>query len=211
MIDFLAEHVKPDQIVIADGGSKDDTIQVIEFYIKRGFPITLVQNPMPDSFAEQRNLALSYCTGDWILQIDADETYSKSIKELIEEIRAGQHNEYDGFIFGTAQLIIDENHMCDDGGDLHKRLFKNKPGIKFIGDIHERINLEGNFLQTLRVGLRHYSMLKNDEELKVKGKRYMQWQERSCSAGIPIHNENHFIEAIKRYNKVPYDVPKEWQ
>jgi len=219
MIDFLGEYVKPDEMVVVDGGSTDDTLQVIDFYIKRGFPIKLIENVMPDSFSEQRNLALDNCTGDWVLHIDADETYSKNIVGLVEKVRQGSYEECLGIVFPTAHLIGDERHMNDSGGDVHIRMFKNLPEIRFKGDVHEQLYYNDQTLLGINIRasgdvvLRHFSMLKSQEELILKGKRYLQWTERSQLAGIPItEDEKFFVKAIEnRISQGPLiEVPEEW-
>jgi len=181
--------------------------------------IKLIDNPMPESFAEQRNLALSYCTGDWILQIDADETYSANIRELLKEIKQEKYEDKIGIIFPTAHLILDEYHMNDNGGDVHIRLFKNLPEIEFRGDVHEQLYYKDQLLRELNVissgncVLKHYSMLKNKEDLLVKGKRYLQWTKKSQEAGIPLtEDEEFFTKAIE--NRILQGnlikVPEEW-
>lgn len=226
MLNWLSPMQLIDEAVIVDGGSKDETIDVIKAFKREQdkfnfykMDIKLIENPMPDSFADQRNLALSHCSGDWILQIDADETYSANIRELLQKVKQGWYENYLGIIFPTAHLIQDEFHMNDNGGDVHIRLFKNLPAIKFRGDVHEELYCgdiplrEANIINSGDVALRHYSMLKSKEDLLVKGKRYLQWTKKSQEAGIPLtDDEEFFIKAIE--NRIMQgnliDVPKEW-
>ena len=159
---------------------------------------------------------------DWILQIDIDETYSKNISSLISDIRNDKYNNINGFIFPTAHLIKDQFHMVNGGGDIHIRLFRNLPEIKYVGDVHEGLYLgevlmihnqvECKIIRMASVALKHHSLLKSDEELLIKGKRYMRWAAKSTSLGIAIDSEYWFINSKNNYlNKVMYDVPKEWQ
>ena len=223
MLMFLKEVVRPDEYVIVDGGSKDFTITVIEqFAEKWNLNLKLIQNPMPDSFSEQRNIALDACSGDWILHIDADETYSESIKTLIGSVKSGGYSQIFGFVFPTAHLIKDQFHMLDGGGDIHLRLFRNDRNTWYVGDVHERISWDGkpiingiegfNIIPTNGIALKHYSLIKGNEALILKGKRYVKWLERSREAGIPLTDENHFISA--RDNAVAegkfIELPEEW-
>jgi len=68
-----------DEIVLVDSGSRDRTLE-----IARAAGARVVENPWP-GFAAQRNVALDHATGEWILEIDADERVSP---ELGAEIRA---------------------------------------------------------------------------------------------------------------------------
>jgi hypothetical protein len=68
-----------DEVVVVDGGSRDRTGEVV-----RAAGARLVENPWP-GFAAQRNVALDHASGDWILEIDADERVSP---QLASEIRA---------------------------------------------------------------------------------------------------------------------------
>lgn len=221
-LDWLAEYINPDEIVIVDGGSIDNTLWIINTYIHNGVNIKLIENPMPDIFSQQRNLALSNCTKDWILSIDIDDTYSGNISNLISDIRNDKYSDVNGFVFPTAHLIKDEFHMVDGGGDTHIRLFRNLPEIKYVGDVHEILYLGGlsmihkwdecKIITMDQVALKHHSLLKSDEELLVKGKRYMRWAERSTALGIAIDSEYWFINSKNDYlGKEMYDVPKDWQ
>lgn len=57
-----------DEIIIVDTGSKDRTIE-----IGRSFDAIIYEHPWQGDFSLHRNQSISYCTGDWILIIDADE------------------------------------------------------------------------------------------------------------------------------------------
>ncbi len=57
-----------DEIVIVDTGSTDKTIEIAESFSAKIFHFDWVND-----FSAARNFALSKCTGDWILYLDADE------------------------------------------------------------------------------------------------------------------------------------------
>ena len=68
-----------DEIVIVDSGSTDRTLEICREYTDR-----IVFHPW-EGFVKQKGFALSCCTGDWVLNLDADEEVSP---ELAAEITA---------------------------------------------------------------------------------------------------------------------------
>lgn len=64
----LAQSMKPDEIVIADAGSSDGTVQIIKEYIKKGAPITLVKAPGNRSVG--RNAAIKAAKHEYIAVAD---------------------------------------------------------------------------------------------------------------------------------------------
>jgi hypothetical protein len=69
-----------DEIVVVDGGSSDATVE-----LARARGARVIENPWP-GFAAQRNLALAAATGDWVLEIDADERVSPDLCAEIERL-----------------------------------------------------------------------------------------------------------------------------
>lgn len=77
--DCLASLGFCDQVVVVDSGSRDRTRE-----LAAAAGALVVENPWP-GFAAQRNVALDHASGDWVLEIDADERVSE---ELASELRA---------------------------------------------------------------------------------------------------------------------------
>lgn len=77
--DALASVAFCDEVVVVDSGSTDRTVA-----IARDAGATVVEHPW-SGFGAQRNVAIDHATGDWILEVDADETITP---ELACEIRA---------------------------------------------------------------------------------------------------------------------------
>jgi Glycosyl transferase family 2 len=69
-----------DEIVVVDGGSTDGTVKIAE-----AAGAKVIENPWP-GFAVQRNLALEHSSGDWVLEIDADERVSPRLRASIERL-----------------------------------------------------------------------------------------------------------------------------
>jgi len=67
-----------DEVIVVDGGSTDRTVEMA-----RAAGAKVIENPWP-GFAAQRNVALDAATCDWILEIDADERVSPTLRASIE-------------------------------------------------------------------------------------------------------------------------------
>jgi hypothetical protein len=69
-----------DETIVVDGGSSDHTVE-----IARAAGARVIENPWP-GFAAQRNVALDAASGEWILQIDADERVSPALRASIQAL-----------------------------------------------------------------------------------------------------------------------------
>jgi len=85
LIGLCLEHILSfcDQIVVVDNGSTDNTKEIAKSY-----GVEVYDYPETQQMSDVRNFSLSKATGDWIMQIDADELYPasemKKIREFIE-------------------------------------------------------------------------------------------------------------------------------
>lgn len=70
-----------DEIIIVDGGSEDKTVEIANNYHAK---ITITDNP--PIFHINKQKALDLCTGEWILQLDADEIVTAQLKDEIAKI-----------------------------------------------------------------------------------------------------------------------------
>lgn len=86
-----------DEIVIVDAGSKDRTQEII-----RSFGAKLYFRPW-DNYASQKKHAESLCSGDWLMNIDADEEISPELAvELRKSIEDGR---FDAFKLRIAAVF----------------------------------------------------------------------------------------------------------
>ncbi len=120
-----------DQIVVVDTGSLDGTEN-----IARRFGAEVYSSPWKNDFAAARNVSLSYATGDWILWLDADERLMPESLPLLTELCQPE----------LQPVIYNVNikNLQKDGRNYalsrSHRLFSNRPGMRFSGQIHEQIS-----------------------------------------------------------------------
>lgn len=146
-----------DEIIIVDTGSTDDTVK-----IAKSFGAKVFFHPWNDNFSEARNHCLTYATGDWILQIDADEELEQADIPILKSIV--NNNGYNGVIVAIHSMIK---------GDTHKfyniRAFRR--GTGFYKDIiHEQIVTEGIRLPT-EIRLYHHGYNLDEKKMQFKWQR----------------------------------------
>ena len=161
LIPFLLEKKRPiDEIVILFDEKNGDK-EILEFLLpfnKLPNVQTWRSNDWNDNFADWKNKLNSYCTGDYIFQIDADEMISEYMIQNVYQI-VELNPEIDLFYLpriNTVEGITDEhikvwNWVVNEKGhinfpDWQGRLYKQK--MSWYGKVHERI-IGGNKFSTL--------------------------------------------------------------
>ena len=127
-----------DERIVVDDFSTDRTAE-----IAKAHNAVFMQNRLEGDFSRQRNLGSDRATGDWILQMDADERVTPGLRARIEGVLVGNDNR-------VAYAFTRINNFCGRflryGGDVsHKplRLFR-KGKARFSGDrIHEKLEVDG--------------------------------------------------------------------
>lgn len=124
-----------DQIVVVDGGSSDDTVEVA-----RTCGCCLAVHGF-DTFARQRNRAIDLSRSDWILSLDADE---RPTPRLVDEIhRALARSRYAAYRIPIRSEIL--GRPVRRGGtqdDRPIRLFR-RAAARWCGDVHEVLEVKG--------------------------------------------------------------------
>ncbi len=116
-----------DQIVVVDTGSTDRTPT-----IAADFGAEVHEFAWRDDFAAARNAALEHARGDWILMLDADEEVTPEGREILRaEIR-------DRKVLAYRLPIVDVGRE-EEGCSYVPRLFRNAPGVFYVGRIHEQV------------------------------------------------------------------------
>lgn len=139
------------EIVIVDGTSSDKTVEVARKY---GAKVTVTTNP--PIFHINKQKAIDKATGDWILQLDADEVVSKELADELSSVISNQKSDINGYWIPRKNFFLGRFLM--KGGqypDYTVRLYKKGKGSLPQKDVHEQAVIEGK-IGYLKHALLHY-------------------------------------------------------
>lgn len=127
-----------DEIIVIDDNSTDKTVE-----IARRITDNIIIHSLINNFSEQRNLGLDRASGDWILQMDADERVTKDLRNAISAILE-RRSTLSAFTFRRANNFCGK-FLTAGGENLHRPLrLLRKNKARFSGDrIHEQLTVNG--------------------------------------------------------------------
>lgn len=139
-----------DDIVVMDSGSDDDTVAIAREYTSHVFETDW------QGFGIQKQRALSHARGDWVLNLDADEFVSDTLRQAIQS--AISQKNMSGFRVPIRMQFYGKAMRFSAGPKRHVRLFK-RAGARFSDDlVHEKIVLPaGARIGRLSTPILHYS------------------------------------------------------
>ena len=140
--------VKGLPILVCDTGSTDKTIEIAKKFTDKIFHFKWI-----DDFAAARNYALSKCTADWILFMDADWVLENTIDEVIKTI----DDTHDAFSVKLNASI----------GGFHFLPVLFKRGLTYIGKVHESISPKNKGVSNLEITYYPNKNKKPDRNLNI--------------------------------------------
>ncbi len=153
-----------DEIVVVDAGSRDDTVAICRNYTDKIY----IHEDWP-GFGAQKNRALSYAIGEWVLSLDADERVSPALRKEIEQALASPR--FDAYAIPRLSTYCGRTMRHSGWWPDHVlRLFKRGCGRFSESRIHERLIVTGTCGQ-LHEPLIHESF-RSLEEVLDKVNRY---------------------------------------
>lgn len=153
-----------DEIVIVDSGSTDKTEEIAKKYGARFI------NQKWLGYGKQRNVAIENATGDWVLNIDADEEISPKLAKKLKEIK---ENESEKEVFEINFSSVCFGKKLKHGGwsnQYHIRLFRKDAGRFNTNEVHEEF-LTDKKVYRLKEEIYHHSYI-TLEEYFTKFNRY---------------------------------------
>lgn len=178
LVSFLQSNKREqDEIVILldHSNGKDE---VYRYLLTLPSDIKLYRDRFEGHFADWKNQLTSYCTGDYIFQIDADEIPNiiliKHLPEILEMnpgidvLLVPRVNTVEGL---TQEHIQKWGWVLNDKEwvnypDFQWRIYKNTPDIKWINKVHERLigyKTISNLPQTEDYSLYHPKTIERQE------------------------------------------------
>ncbi len=180
LLPLLIEHKRVEDEIIVLYDEKNGKQEVLDYLL----PFNKLPNVQTwrgmvfvNDFAIWKNKLNGYCSGDYILQLDADELITK---ELIQDLPSviESNLEVDLFVFPRINTVkgITDDHIkrwgwkMDEKGrinfpDWQGRLYKK--GLNWHGKVHEKI-----------IGAKTYSLMPEDDGYCIIHEKTIERQER---------------------------------
>ena len=139
-----------DEVIVLDSGSKDNTVSIAREFTDKVY----TTKPQEwQGYGVQKQRALAKASGDWVLNLDADESVDSELKSAI--ISAMKSNDFDAYRIPIRLHFYHKTMRYSSSPTRHIRLFRRE-GAQYSHDIvHEKIMLP----QQSRVGRIHASIL----------------------------------------------------
>ena len=190
----LAALTWTDDILVVDDFSSDNTRAICERYGVRVFERTL------ESFAAQRNFALSHVQTPWVLFIDSDEHVSPA---LAAEIQEAVHDETIAGYWIPRKNLFNGRWVrhAGWGPDYQLRLFRAAQGrydpTRFA---HETVLLDGPDKHLTEL-LTHYNYT-SVRQFIAKQQRYAQMEARRLWLdGQRVRLRNYILQPLRAFNR----------
>ena len=186
-----------DEIIVLDSGSIDGTLDIAKKYTDKVYSNTNWQG-----YGPQKNLAQSYCNGDWILSIDADERVSPELKNVVQDV-VKQNDQSKAYAVPILPWVF--GRFLRHGGwyPAHKvRLYPRTKAEYGKQRVHEKlIYHESLTIEQLNADLYHFTY-RDMEHYLVKSARYAaEWAgqrslqgKRSSLLNAVLHGTGCFIK-----------------
>ncbi|SFV05229.1 glycosyltransferase [Alicyclobacillus macrosporangiidus] len=199
-----------DEIVIADTGSTDATIDVIKsFAVEHEGLVNFLHYEWKDDFSAARNFVLDHASGDWVLVLDGDEFLEPcNVTDLRSTLKETRH---DGLLVKIRNYT---GSMADIRGEVELdavRLFRSH--YRYVGMIHEQIvepiRRAGGTIGQSNLLVHHLGYLDEYRKIKRKNERNTELLKRQIQS-IRQQDKIHRWHAITNL-LAEYQVAGRWE
>lgn len=135
--------------------------------------------PFNKHFADWKNKLTSFCNGDYIFQIDADELPNETLIETLPDLLS-QNSDCEVFLVPRVNTVdgLTQAHIRQWGWLVNKsgwvnwpdyqwRIYKNSTDIKWVNKVHEKLH-----------GFKTWSLIPEMEELAIYHPKTIDRQEK---------------------------------
>lgn len=155
-----------DEIIVVDTGSTDRTKE-----IAAGYGARIYDFHWQGDFAAARNEAIRYATGDWIIFLDADESFAGNAPQVRQSIERRQEKE--ALAFRIVNVDVDDAEEKEIDSTFVIRAFRRNPEIRYERRIHEYLLKHGTELNigvvsVEEVWIRHTGYTPSRSQAKAK-------------------------------------------
>lgn len=195
-----------DEIVIADTGSIDNSIEIAQ---RHGARVASIE--WTNDFAAARNRALDLTDADWVLSMDADERIDPATAHTIRAMM--KREEVDGYLVPIRNYVLSlEDRLWNSPAQandgrlaeskiypafvIHEnvRLFRRRPHIRFSGRVHESVGPQivaaGGKIAASDFCLHHFGLASNTETRARKNRLYRELGKQKV-AEMPANAQAH--------------------
>lgn len=185
-----------DEIVVADSGSTDATVEICRRYTDRVFKRAWT------GFVDQKNYVVERASHDWIISLDADERIGPELAREIEQLRRAGFR-HAGYRIPRVAFFMGRWVRHGDWYPDHQlRLFDRRRGRWRGGRVHESVQVEGT-PGILRGEIQHYTYRSLSDYLRrletYSTLAAQDYQQRGKKASLPKLVGNPCLTFLKAY------------
>lgn len=125
-----------DEIIVLDSGSTDNTLTIAREYTDKVFSTDW------QGYGIQKDRALQKAQGDWVLNLDADESVSSELRQEI--LQAISSDTADAFRIPIQMIFYNQVLKYSGSPKRHIRLFKRENASYSKDIVHEKVLIPVN-------------------------------------------------------------------
>lgn len=127
-----------DEIILVDSGSQDETVN-----IAKQLGVNVIHHAWP-GYGQQKRYAEEQASNDWLLNLDADERVTASLKREIVECFSQPTNMADGYHIAIHDMIYLTDKLNPITPYNPIRLYRKSKGRYSESPVHDRVIMEAN-------------------------------------------------------------------